>query len=219
MLKQLLNKIANIIEGDTSKMPLSELSWEDTKAIKLDDIPFKYAQNRVWFEMAGAKNLNDMLYGIGSCVVLNWFFLTHPCYLVDVEDTMHREYGCSMLEHISGFDFGNDDITKERPTGFCITVHNIIDAYKAGREYKMMPFERFKLCVKVWSMEDSLNHCHFARELFLKHHKPGEEDKVFGWWPTEEYLKEREAELMAAINKVDEWDKENGYDNGLLYAC
>lgn len=210
MLKQLWNKIT----GKPKKKTILDLTWEETNAIKLDDIPFKYGQNRVWLEMAGVENLNDLLYGRGIAVVLNWFFLTHPYYLVDVEDTVNREYGCSMFEHIAGFDFGDYG---EKPTGFCIMVHDIIDAYRAGKEYKMMPLERFKLCLKAWDGEEKLDYGYSIRKIFLKHHKPGEEEKIFGWWPTEEYLKECEAKLMAAINKVEDWDKEHGYDSGQLY--
>lgn len=214
MLKRLWNKIMDIIEG---KRAVSKMSIEEMKAIKLDDIPFKYDQTRKYFEMAGVENLCDLLLGQGVWVALSWVFLTNPRYLVDVEDTVNREYGRSMFEHIAGFDFGNSPETK--PIGFCIMVHDIIKAYKAGKTYKMMPLERFKLCINVWNAEETLNHCYAVRQIFLKYHKPGEEDKVRGWWPTEKYLEDCEARLMAAIKKVEEWDKEHDYDNGLLYVC
>lgn len=188
---------------------------EKMEMIKIDDIPFKYEQTRVYLKRYPIENLSDLLLGIGPMIVLQYFFLKNPRYLVDIEDTVNREYGESMFEHVAGFDF--DRQSTEKPSGLCILVRNIIEAYKEGREYDLMPLERLQLAHRVWLKEQDLNHCYHARKIFLKHHKPGEEEKVFGWWPTAEYLEEEENELVKTIKAVEDWDKEHGYDSGQLY--
>jgi len=188
---------------------------EKMKMIKIDDIPFKYEQTRVYLKRYPIDNLRDLLLGIGPMIVLRYFFLKNPRYLVDIEDTVNREYDASMFEHIAGFDFGryNDGNTN----GFCVMVHNIIEAYKNEVPYFVMPVERLKLCVKMWNYETELDHVYFCRQLFLQDHRPGEENKLYGWWPTAEDLKEEENELVKAIKAVEDWDKEHGYDSGQLY--
>jgi len=189
-----------------------DLTIEEMKAIKLDDIPFRYSQTRVYLERYGIENLRDLLLGRGVWVILQEFFLRNPCYLVDIEDTVNREYDASMFEHIAGFDFGRHNDSK--PNGFCVMVHNIIEAYKNEVPYFVMPTERLELCLKMWNYETELDHVYFYRQLFLQDHKPGEENKVYGWWPTAEYLKEEETKLVEAVKAVEEWDKEHNYWNG-----
>lgn len=189
-----------------------DLTIEEMKAIKLDDIPFRYGQTRAYLERYGIEDLCDLLLGQGAGVILQEFFLRNPCYLVDIEDTVNREYNASIFEHVAGFNFGR--YNTEKPNGLCIMVRNIIEAYKNKVPYSVMPTERLKLCMKMWGAEELLNRTYTFRQIFLKYHKPGEEDKVCGWHPTAEYLKEKETELVEAVKAVEEWDKEHNYWNG-----
>jgi hypothetical protein len=170
---------------------LGQLELEDMDKIKLEDIPFEYEETREYLARLGLNSLSDVALHFPLCYDL----LDHTKILVDILDTLKREYNEEPFQHIVGLNEYNYK-GMDYYTGMLEIIQETIERYRnSGVEGCVMPWERFKVYTKMWDAEFHLDYMYLLRD-----NKDGQkrlEDAARKW--------------EEAVEEVRKWDKEHGY--------
>ena len=170
---------------------LGQLELEDMDKIKLEDIPFEYEETREYLARLGLNSLSDVALHFPLCYDL----LDHTKVLVDMLDTLKREYNEEPFQHISGLNEYNDK-GMGYYTGMLEIIQETIERYRdLGIEGCAMPWERFKVYAKMWDAEHHLDYMYLLRD-----NKDGQE-----------MLEDAARKWEEAVKEVRKWDKEHGY--------
>ena len=171
---------------------LGKLEPEDMDKIKLKDIPFEYEETREYLAKLGCFNsLSDVALHFPLCYDL----LDHTKILVDILDTLKREYNEEPFQHIVGLNEYNDR-GMDHYTGMLEIIQETIERYRnSGVEGCVMPWERFKVYTKMWDAEFHLDYMYL-----LRNNKDGQER-----------LEDAARKWEEAVKEVRKWDKEHGY--------
>ena len=171
---------------------LGKLELEDMDNITLEDIPFEYEETREYLaKFSHINRLSDVVLGFPLCYDL----LDHTKVLVDILDTLKREYNEEPFQHIAGLNEYNDKGLGYY-TGMLEIIQETIERYRnLGVEGCIMPWERFKVYAKMWDTEHHLDYMYLLRD-----NKDGQE-----------MLEDAAAQWEDAVKEVRKWDKEHEY--------
>lgn len=177
---------------------LGKLELEDMDKIKLEDIPFEYEETREYLAKLGHYNsLSDVVLDFPLCYDL----LVHTKILVDILDTLKREYNEEPFQYIAGLNEYNDK-DMGYYTGMLEIIQETIECYRdLGIEGCVMSWERFKVYVKMWDAEHHLDYMYLLRD-----NKDGQER-----------LEDAARKWEEAVEKVRKWDGEHGYGSKIIY--
>lgn len=176
---------------------LGKLELEDMDKIKLEDIPFEYEETREYLAQLGSFNsLSDVAFHFPLCYDL----LDHTKILVDILDTLKREYNEEPFQHIAGLNEYNDK-GMGYYTGMLEIIQETIERYREfGEEGCIMPWERFRVYAKMWDAEHHLDYMYLLRD-----NRDGQE-----------MLENAARKWEEAVKEVRKWDEEHGYGSKII---
>jgi hypothetical protein len=171
---------------------LGRLEPIDMNNIKLEDIPFEHEETREYLaKLESFHSLSDIAFHFPLCYDL----LDHTKVLVDILDTLKKEYNEEPFQHIVGLNEYNDK-DMDYYTGMLEIIQETIERYRSsGVEGCVMPWERFKVYAKMWDAEHHLDYMYLLRD-----NRDGQER-----------LEDAAAKWEEAVEEVRKWDEEHGY--------